>query len=314
MILFLLLALLGFVASVVVHASTFAAMPPLGMHEAWPLHIGIFIVFLPMVLSQQRNRQLDRPKRAKAGTMDDLLRDAPRWMRQFTTICFTYAIVNFVVFMGSQFVRERDGKISTVDGRHVVRNHGAVVRTLSEQEFRVHEARIARGFSGHWMIFYWASFVGIYDGLRRRRAARLSLPLPPALPQNLRQTRTYERPPTPRLSPWLHATLGAVLSFVCFFAVPFLLITTLKLLAPPDAPRTAGGGWFCLIAPLFFGGAIFGFSLPGRLMARHVPAACPMCGGRAYASGPALNTSNEDIHYTCRDCAYACGVDGAGVG
>jgi len=163
------------------------------------------------------------------------------------------------------------------------------------------------------MIFYWVSFVGIYDGLSRRRAARRALPQPPALPQNLRQTRTYERPPTPRLSPWLHATIGAVSSFVCFFTVPFLLILSLKLLAPPDAPRTAGGGWICLIAPLFFGGAIFGFSLPGRLMARYVPAACPMCGGRAYANGPPLKTNNEDIHYTCGDCGYACGVDGAAV-
>jgi len=117
MILFLLLALLGFIASVVVHASTFAAVPPLGMREAWPLHIGIFIVFLPMVLSQQHKQKIDAPARAKAGTMDDLLRHAPRWMRQVTLICFSYAIVNFVIFMGSEICASATAKSApSMDG------------------------------------------------------------------------------------------------------------------------------------------------------------------------------------------------------
>ena len=40
MALFVVLALLGFVASAVAHVSTFLPVPPLGMERAWPLHIG----------------------------------------------------------------------------------------------------------------------------------------------------------------------------------------------------------------------------------------------------------------------------------
>src|SRR3954470_9381882 len=108
MIVFLILALLGLIASVVVHVSTFAAMPPLGMHQTWPLHIGIFIVFLPMILSQQRKQRSGSPAGATAGSMDELLGQAPRWIRQMTTICFIYAIVNFALFMGGSIVSERE--------------------------------------------------------------------------------------------------------------------------------------------------------------------------------------------------------------
>ena len=311
MIVFLLLSLAGFIASVVVHVSSFSAATPVGMHRAWPLHIGIFIVFLPMALLQQRQRRSGGVSDAGSGRKDESPRGhTPRWMRWVSGLCVAYAAVSFLLFTGGAMVHEREGTIATVDGRHVLRSHGEVVRPVSDQELRAHEAHVSRYFSAYWMVFYWVSFAGIYDGLSRRREARRSMPRLPALPEVLHQMGSYERAPTPRLSPWLHATTGAVLSLLCFFAIPLALTLSLGRLVGPTVRQSAGGGWFFLVAPLFFGGAIIGFTLPGRLMARYVPAACPTCGGRAYASGAALRT-DQGLHYTCQDCRHACGVDGA---
>ena len=314
MIVFLLLSLAGFIASVIVHASSFSATAPIGMHNAWPLHIGIFVLFLPMALLQQRQKRPARVSDANAGTSDELpRRHTPRWMRWVTGACLAYAIASLLLFTGGAMLHEREGTIATVDGRHVLRSHGEVVRPVSEEEFRAHDARVARRVSPYWIVFYWVSFVGIYDGLSRRREARLSMPRLPALPETLRQAHSYERAPTPRLSPWLHATTGAVLSLLCFFAVPLALKLSLGRLVGPAARHSAGGGWFFLVAPLFFGAAILGFTLPGRLMARYVPAACPTCGGHAHASGAALGNNDEGLHYTCHDCGHTCGVDGVRV-
>jgi hypothetical protein len=154
------------------------------------------------------------------------------------------------------------------------------------------------------LVFYVASFVGLYDALVRRRAAGAAAPWPPALPASLRNTNRYERAPTPRMSPWAHATVGAILALVGFLALP-MVVAGLFLSAKPS-----GGAWILLVAPLFFGAAIVGIRLPGALMSRHVAAACPACGGRAYADGPALRGQGEgDVCYTCRDCGRVSRTD-----
>ena len=73
---------------------------------------------------------------------------------------------------------------------------------MTEGEYRRQEAFAARGFSGHWMLFYWLSVVGIYDGLRRGEARReerrqLARTAPP-----LTRPRRYTMQPAPRLTPW----------------------------------------------------------------------------------------------------------------
>jgi hypothetical protein len=300
MIVFLLLALLGFIASVAVQVSTFVGGHAVGMSQSWPLHVGIFIVFLPMALGQHRYR-------AEADGKGQSPR-APRWMGAVTGVCLAYAIVSFVLFVGAEGYR-RDGNITTRDGKPVLVGHGQVVRTLGEAEYRAHDARVARGCSGYWMIFYWASFVGLYDGLARRRAARAAMPAFPALPASIRHTNSYERAPASRMSPWAHATVGSILSLIGFFALP-MGVATVFLSAKPS-----GAGWFVLIAPLFFGAAIVGLSLPGALMSRYVAAACPACGGRAYADGgPLRSDGDRPVRYTCGECGRVSGVDGGVVG
>ena len=71
MIVFLVLSSAGFIASVVVQASSFSVTAPVGMRNAWPLHIGILIVFLPMALVQQRLRRSGVEAGAKDESPDE---------------------------------------------------------------------------------------------------------------------------------------------------------------------------------------------------------------------------------------------------
>jgi hypothetical protein len=195
-------------------------------------------------------------------------------------VCAVYAFVFFGLFIAGELLRPRDGRIG------------------------MDEARQVRACSAIWMIVYAAAVAGLYSGLARRRAARAALPAFPALPASIRHTNRYERGPAPRMSPWAHATVGAILSLVGFFALP-MGVAALFLSAKPS-----GGGWIVLIAPVFFGAAVVGLKLPGALMSRYVAAACPACGGRAYADGGPLGGDDRDVRYTCRDCGRVCAADG----
>jgi len=172
MIVFFVLAILGFCASLLVHGSTFLDSGSIGMSRAWPLHLGIFAVVIPAVLS--------RPKRV-AGVRRRSLREefahAPRWMVPPFVALGAYAVLNFTLgitllggFSGEKFT-DRDGKHVAV--------HGDVVRPVGDAEYQLRQAHQARLFSGHWMLFYWAAAVMLADGMRRRAA--MSAPsAPPA--------------------------------------------------------------------------------------------------------------------------------------
>jgi hypothetical protein len=172
MILFLFLAILGFTASVIVHGSTFVGRLPLGMNRAWPLHIGIFLVFVPALLLQRRVAGGKRK-----GSWREQFAHAPRWMMRLLSGLFLYTLVNFAagMVMTGAFSGE---SITTRDGKHVVVRQRQVVRPVDDAEYQQYQERELRLFSGHWMLFYWAAAVMITDGLLRRRGEA-----PAALPQ-----------------------------------------------------------------------------------------------------------------------------------
>ncbi len=208
--------------------------------------------------------------------------------------------MNFVIFF---FTAPSKGeKISAHDGGYVVVRGGAVVRMATEEAYLRQQAVIAGGFSGHWMLFYWAAVTGICDGLRRRRAEEAAGPRPPA------PADRGGRAGAPRLSPWLHATIASVLSLVCFFAGPIAVNVLLRVAWPasPEEPRP--GSAVCCLAPLFFGSAILGLSLPGWLFARLVAARCPHCAGRCFCEGHPL--FGGPAHYVCRDCGRPYALQG----
>jgi hypothetical protein len=297
MVVVFLLAMLGFLLSVLVHGSTFLARPPLGIEQIWPLHVGIFLVFIPAVLTHR--------DAGGAGKRNASFRvqfpHVPRWMGALLFVCFAYAILNFlltIVLHSGEAERAIDAELR--DGRYVVLRDGAVVDEVSEREYRAARARISRAFSGHWMFFYGFAAIEMLDGWRRRRAADAARPKPPLLRPAARASAAYTLEPAPRLSPWAHSSIQILLAIFCFFAFPAAAV--LPAIALQE--QLAGAG--CVGMVLFFPAAITGLFWPASFFRRNVPARCPACSGRTFCDRlPLDNQENRNpVTYTCRDCGH----------
>ena len=132
----MLLSALGLFLSCYAHVIALLGMQPAWGESAWFLHIGIFVVWLPVVLFSQRVMrgvpQKDFWKVMFAG--------CPDWMRAVQKIVLTYAVANFLYFM---FVSSSTNSADDTD------------------------PSVIRGFSGHWLIFYGAAFSTFYSLYRR---------------------------------------------------------------------------------------------------------------------------------------------------
>ncbi|HVJ80680.1 MAG TPA: hypothetical protein VNC50_06385 [Planctomycetia bacterium] len=143
---FLLLAMLaaaGFVASAAFHGLACLQIPPPGGRVSFALHVGLFVLWFPLVILATRTR----PPAAIANA-DHVLAALPLWSRIAIGCLFAYAILNFIHF---NFASAR-----------YPRNAVPLPVTL-------------RGFSGHWMFFYaaaWTGFVGLARLSRKPRGDR----------------------------------------------------------------------------------------------------------------------------------------------
>lgn len=135
MLILQLLALAGFLASLLVHLAALAgaAVP----QEAMALHLGVFLVFFPAVLLQNRLVV----SRDRSQIWSELLRGCPGWVKPTLYLLFGYALLNFF----RDFVHKPEPQASP---------------------FRM--------FSGHWMLFYFIAFAIIWS-YRRVRSAGLRL-------------------------------------------------------------------------------------------------------------------------------------------
>ncbi len=125
----MLYAAFGLALSLLVHILTFFGIQFGGNTLFFGLHIGIFPLWIPVVLIAQKMtggaQRKDFWKVALSG--------CPPWMRYMTYGFFIYAVVNFAIFM-----------ILTAQhppGKQI----GAAVPSV-----------VLHGFSGHWMAFYSA--------------------------------------------------------------------------------------------------------------------------------------------------------------
>jgi hypothetical protein len=163
-LIFAVLAAAGLVASAAVHFSTFTGVDPLDLAPCvWVLHVGIFVVFIPAIYLANR---------AKTGKSQSLAAEfphAPRWMVWMTGLFFAYAFVNFAVFI---FLMREGSPHQREDGTYALTDHGRTVRAISEEEFHRRQGYLARGFSGHWMLFYSASLLALVSSLRTPRGGR----------------------------------------------------------------------------------------------------------------------------------------------
>jgi hypothetical protein len=108
------------------------------------LHGGIFVVWLPTVFLVMRiSRNYARPTASRWMNWNStgapwraLLSGCPAWMRIGVYVVFAYALVNFFVFAVLQS------------------NSNDVEPEVSDMV----SPAVLRGFSGHWLVFYYAAF------------------------------------------------------------------------------------------------------------------------------------------------------------
>jgi hypothetical protein len=131
---FMLLAACGLILSIAAHGMALLGFPIPGGKLVWGLHIGIFVVWIPTVLTFMRVARYasrsDSWKFAFAG--------CPDWMRRSVYVLFGYAIFNFILFMATMHGNKPTGDAPP---------------------------SVVRGFSGHWMVFYGAAFATLYSAI-----------------------------------------------------------------------------------------------------------------------------------------------------
>jgi hypothetical protein len=118
----------GFLASLACHLMGWLQIEPPWGKSVFVLHIGIFLVWFPLVI--MANRTMPKPGR---NNFEHLVAALPKWVQPVFTILFVYALLNFVYFI----------YCSTQYPKHQV-------------PFYVE----LRGFSGHWMMFYGIAAIG----------------------------------------------------------------------------------------------------------------------------------------------------------
>jgi hypothetical protein len=132
---FMVLAACGLALSIVAHCMALAGVPIPGGKLVWGLHLGIFVVWIPTVItSMQTTRYANRKDFWKVA-----LAGCPLWMRRGFYVLFGYGILNFLVFMAT------------------------TANQPKQQQTGDAPPSVVRGFAGHWMIFYGAAFAVLYS-------------------------------------------------------------------------------------------------------------------------------------------------------
>ena len=120
----------GFVASLAVHFATFTDYAPPG--AVIVLHVGIFVAFVPVVFAVKtwaEGRDYDFSDFGSQWAFQkDLLSLIPGWQKVAVVLLMTYAAINFFLEV-TPIVEDANGGFSF------------------------------RGFSGHWLFFYFVSAV-----------------------------------------------------------------------------------------------------------------------------------------------------------
>ena len=129
----------GLIPSMAVHLLSIAGVQPGGDALFFGLHIGIFPLWLPVVIIAQK---LPRGT-AKADFWQVALAGCPSWTKSMTYGFFAYAFVNFALFLLNAPTGKQSGGPPPSCGWH--------------------------GFSGHWMAFYSAGLAVVTTAYQKER-------------------------------------------------------------------------------------------------------------------------------------------------
>ena len=130
----------GFVAGVYIFIASFfgLTMEKLGA-KAILLHVGIFALFIPLVIVERWSKGVDP------------LRGKPRWVVRSMQILFLLFVGVFLAFLTLSHAASPE----IVNGDYVLNSHGRIVGYISEKDYLFLKGWELRLFASGWMVFYY---------------------------------------------------------------------------------------------------------------------------------------------------------------
>ena len=156
------MAFAGFGLSAAAHVVTFFGIVPRWL---WLADIGASILFVIGLAASLR--VFKETSHGEFGRK--VFRRVPIWMAKSFFGLFAYVVVNFLIVV---FYLNEGGVPSRDDNGFVLRDHGRVIRRLSEADYHLHKCYTARLSSEHDMLFY------CFSGLMLCAARRPIKPAP----------------------------------------------------------------------------------------------------------------------------------------
>ena len=149
-ILFLLSAI-GFIGSLLVHFGSIFAFKVVATNYSFLLHLGIFVVFTPFIIYLNNGKTM-------YNFMAAFTKIVPLKYVVVCALLFFYVFVNFIIFMA----KSKGGVPDIWKGEFVLQNHGKLIKHITESEYQAFKMNEFRGFSGHWLFFYFMPMVFFY--------------------------------------------------------------------------------------------------------------------------------------------------------
>lgn len=144
-------SLLGFSAALVAHGAAIVESSIARSDWLYVLHGAVFIAFTPFVICIALGRTKENP-------FYGLTQYVKGKSIALGVALFAYIWVNFIIFMAKS-----DGGVPDVWGEaYVLHNHGKLLKNISEAEYVSYKFNQLRGFSGHWLAFFYMPMVYFY--------------------------------------------------------------------------------------------------------------------------------------------------------
>lgn len=159
-------ACIGFLLSVLVHLSSFEPLAFLQLPDSVPvfgLHVLVFFFFIPgffILRKEMADRDMDSRDDISAV---QLWKTRPKWLLIPFFVLMPYVMFNF--FSATSQLESR-GYRDAKTGKYYIANRTRS-REVSVEQFHRYKNLEHRAFSGHWLIFYWASIVMLYPFIRK---------------------------------------------------------------------------------------------------------------------------------------------------
>jgi len=136
----------GLVASIVIYVASYRGATMDGIARwAIALHIGIFVLLLPMYAAEYSS------VRQRTFFWKGFTQGMPKWIVPSIKLLSLFFAVHFVLFLTQSHASAPEIK----DGKYVLSDHGRIVRALTQSEyFRLKGAEL-RLFATGWMFFYF---------------------------------------------------------------------------------------------------------------------------------------------------------------